>query len=65
MGPGHSSSLCIGGDSFVVSDLGRTCGASDHLAGVSFRDVPGEPPLPLDKGRVELTRLNTPWDRNI
>ena len=63
MGPGRSFSLRIGGDFSVASNLGRTSGASDRLAGVAFRDVPGEPPIPL--ARVELTKLNTPWDRNI
>ena len=41
MGPGRSSSLRIGGDSFVVPDSGRTGGASDPLAVVSLRDAPG------------------------
>ena len=50
MGLGRSSSLRIGGDSSVVSDLGQASGAFDLLAGVAFRDVLGEPPLPLDKG---------------
>ena len=35
MGSGRSSSLCIGGDSSVVPDLGRAGGASDHLAVVA------------------------------
>ena len=65
MGPRSSSSLRIGGDSSVVSDLGRTSGASDRLAGVAFRDVPGNLLSPWIKARVELTRLNTPWDLNI
>ena len=57
MGPGRSSSLCIGGDSFVVSDSGRTSGASDRLAGVAFRDVLGEPSLPLDKGKGRIDEI--------
>ena len=60
MGPGRSSSLRIGGDSSVVSDSGRTSGASDRLAGVGFRDVPGEPPLPLDKGKGRIDEIKYP-----
>ena len=54
MGPGRFFSLRTGGDSSVVSDLGRTSGESDRLAMVALRDAPGEPPLPLgkDKGRI-------------
>ena len=57
MGPGRSAFLGIGGDSSVVSDLGWTSGASDHLAGVAFRDVPGEPHLPLDKGKGRIVEI--------
>ena len=60
MGPGRSSSLSIGGDSSVVSDSGRTSGASDRLAGVAFRDVPREPPLPLDKGKGRIDEIKYP-----
>ena len=60
MGPGHSSSLRIGGDSSVVSDFGRTSGASDRLVGVAFLDVPGEPPLPLDKGKGRIDEIKYP-----
>ena len=60
MGPGRSSSLCIGGDCFVVSDSGRTSGASDRLAGVAFRDVPGELPLLLDKGKGRIDEIKFP-----
>ena len=60
MGPGRSSSLRIGGDSSVVSDLGRTSGASDRLVGNDFRDVPGEPPLPLDKGKGRIDEIKYP-----
>ena len=58
MGPGHSSSLRIGGDSSIVSDSGRTSGASDCLAGVAFLDVPGEPSFPLDKGKGRIDEIN-------
>ena len=60
MGPGRSSSLRIGGDSPVVSDSGRTSGASDRLAGVAFRDVPGELPLLLDKGKGRIYEITYP-----
>ena len=36
MGSSLSSSLCIGGDSSVVSGLGRTGGESDRLAMVAL-----------------------------
>ena len=60
MGPGHSSSLLIGGDSPIVSDSGRTSGASDRLARVAFRDVPGELPLLLDKGKGRIDEIKYP-----
>ena len=47
MGSGRSSSLCIGGDSSVVSGSGWTGGESDRLAVVALRDAPGEPSFPL------------------
>ena len=65
MGPGRSSSLRIGGDSCAVSRSGRTGGASDSLAGVIVRNAPGNPFFPWTREREELTRLNTPGDRNI
>ena len=57
MGPGRSSSLRIGGDSSVVSDLGQASGTSDRLAGVAFRDALGGPPLPLDKGKGRIDEI--------
>ena len=60
MGPGRSSSLRIGGDSSVVANLGQIGGASDFLAGVALRDVPGEPPLPLDKGKSRIDEIKYP-----
>ena len=55
MGPSRSASLCIGDDSSVAVDSGRTGGASDRSAGVDLRDAPREPSLPLnkDKGRID------------
>ena len=60
MGPGRSYSLSIGGDSSVVSNSGRISGASDRLAWVAFRDVLGEPPLPLDKGKGRIEEIKYP-----
>ena len=60
MGPGRSSSLHIGGDSSVVTDSGQASGASDRLAGVAFRDVGEEPPLPLDKGKGRIDEIKYP-----
>ena len=57
MGPSRSSSLHIGGDSSVVSDSGQASGASYRLAGVAFRDVLGEPPIPLDKGKGRIDKI--------
>ena len=60
MGPGRSSSLCICGDSSVVSDSGKASGTSDRLAGVAFRDAVGEPLLPLDKGKGRVDEIKYP-----
>ena len=57
MGPGRSSSLCIGGDSSAVPDSGRTGGESDRLAVVALRDAPGETPLPLGKGKGRIEEI--------
>ena len=57
MGPGRSYSLRIGGDSSIVSNSGRTSGASDRLVGVACRDVLGESPLPLDKGKGRIDEI--------
>ena len=57
MGPSLSSSLRIGGDSSIVSDSGQASSTSDHLAGVDFRDVTGEPALPLDKGKGRIDEI--------
>ena len=60
MGPGRSSSLRIGGGSSAVRDLGRTGGQSDRLDVVVLRDAPGEPPLPLGKGRGRIDEIKYP-----
>ena len=60
MGPGRSSSLCIGGYSSAIASSGRTDGASDRSAGVELRDVPGAPPFPLDKGKGRVDLIKYP-----
>ena len=60
MGLSRSSSLRIGCDSSVVSDSRQASGASDRLAGVAFRDIMGEPPLPLDKGKGRIDEIKYP-----
>ena len=54
MGPGHSSSLRIGGDSSAVVGFGRISGTSDRSAGVDLQDAPREPPFPLNKGKERI-----------
>ena len=60
MGPGCSSSLRIGGDSFAVSGSGRTGGESNQLAVVVPRDSSGEPPSPLGKGKDKIDEIKYP-----
>ena len=60
MGPDRSSSLRIGGDSSVVSGSRPTGGASYRSAGVDFRDAPGEPPFPLNKGKGRIDEIKYP-----
>ena len=60
MGPGRSSSLCIGGDSSVESGSKRTGGESNRLAVVVLRDAPGEPPSPLGKGKDKIDEIKYP-----
>ena len=60
MGPGHSSSLCIGGDSSAVSGSGRTGGESDRLAMVVLRDAQGKPPSPFGKGKDKIDEIKYP-----
>ena len=62
MGPGHSSSLRIEGDSSVVAGSGRTDGASDRSAGVDLRDAPREPPFPLNKGKGRIDQIKYPGE---
>ena len=60
MGPGSSSSLRIGGDSPVVASIGWTRSVADRSAAVELRDVPGAPPLPLDKGKGRVSLIKYP-----
>ena len=60
MGPGHSSSLHIGGDSSAVASYRRTGDASDRSVGVELRDAPGAPPFPLDKGKGKVDLIKYP-----
>ena len=57
MRPGRSSSLRIEGDSSAVPASGRTGGESDCLAMVALRDAPGEPSLPLGKGKGRIDEI--------
>ena len=57
MGPGHSSSLHIGGGSSSESGLGRMGGESNRLATVVLRDGLGEPPSPLGKGKDKIDEI--------
>ena len=49
MGPSHSSSLHIGGDSPAVSG-----------SGVVLRKAPRETPFPLDKGKGKIDEVKYP-----
>ena len=60
MGPGHYSSLRIGGDSSAVSGSGRISGESNRLAVVVLRDAPGEPPSALGKGKDKIDEIKYP-----
>ena len=60
MGPGHSSSFIIGGDSSAVVGSGRTRGATDLSAVVERRDAPEAPPIPLDKGKGRVNLIKYP-----
>ena len=60
MGPGRSSSLWIGGNSPVVASIGRTRSVADRSVKVELQDVPGAPPLPLDKGKGRVRLIEYP-----
>ena len=60
MGPGHSSSLRIGGDYSVVASSGRTRATSDRSVAVELRNTLGALPLPLDKGKGRINLIKYP-----
>ena len=57
MGPSRSSSLRIRGDSSTVPDSGQAGDESDRLDVVALRDAPGEPSLPLGKGKGRIDEI--------
>ena len=57
MGPGRSSSLCIGDGSSMKSGPGRTGSESNHLAMVVLQDALREPPSPLGKGKDKIDEI--------
>ena len=60
MGPGHSSSLRIDGDSLAVPSSGRIGGPPDRSATVELRDTPRALPAPLDKGKGRVNLIECP-----
>ena len=60
MGPGRSSSLRIGDDSSAVAGSGRVRNASGRSAVVEPRNVPGAPPIPLDKDKGKINLIKYP-----
>ena len=60
MGPSHSSSPRIRGDSSTVASSERTSGASNRSTGVDLRDAPGAPLFPLDKGKGRVDQIKYP-----
>ena len=64
MGPGRSSSLRIGDDSLAIAGSGRVRNASSRPAVVAPRNVPGAPPLPLDKDKGKINLIKYPGGSN-
>ena len=60
MGSGRSSSLRIGDDSSAVAGSGRVRNAFNRSAVVEPRNVPGAPPLPLDKDKGKINLIKYP-----
>ena len=60
MGPGHYSSLRIGGDSSAVASSGRNRGTSDGSAVVELRNAPEALPIPLDKAKGRINLIEYP-----
>ena len=64
MGPGRSSSLRISDDSLAIIGSGRVRNASDRPAVVAPLNVPGAPPLPLDKNKGKINLIKYPGGPN-
>ena len=60
MGPGRTSSLRIGDDSSAVVGSGWVRNASGRPTVVAPRNVPGAPPLPLDKDKGKINPIKYP-----
>ena len=60
MGPSRSSSLRIGDDSSPVAGSGRVRDASICSTAVEPQNVPGAPPLPLDKDKGKINLIKYP-----
>ena len=60
MGLGRSSSLRIGDDTSAVVVSGRARDVFDRSAVVEPRNVPGAPPLPLDKDKGKINLIKYP-----
>ena len=57
MGPGRSSVLRIGSNPVKASSSGLTDGGYNNLAMVVQWAAPGEPHIPLDKGKGKLNEI--------
>ena len=60
MGPGRSFSLRIGDDSSAVAGSRQVRNAYSRSAVVEPRNVPGVPPLPLDKDKEKINLIKYP-----
>ena len=60
MGPGRSSSLCIGDDSSVVVSTGWAGGASGRSAISEPQNAAEAPPLPFDEGKEKINLITYP-----
>ena len=64
MGPSHSSSLRVDGDSSAIAGSGRTGGVFDRSAGAEIRDALEVPLLPMDKGKGKVNLIKYPGGQN-
>ena len=64
MGPGRSSSLCIGDDSSVVVGIEWAGGDSGFSAVSEPRNAAEEPHLPLDEGKEKINLITYPRGSN-